>query len=238
MAVNYILCAAGSGQRFKNVSVTTPKPLIRLQNKTLLEWSIESLPYTQEDRLIVITQKEHNIRETMKPVIEKLYAQLKVIWIELETLTRGQLETALLAESHLDLNSSTVIYNSDTYFESGTLLKLMANPTNECIIPCSQEKGDSWSFCRIGENDTVLEVKEKVRISEWASVGFYYFKNTPLLITRTKAHLAQPATTEYYVAPLYNEYIEAHEQCIIDRLSVFKPMGTPEQIKEYWGISV
>ena len=39
-----IVCMAGSGKRFKGSGYGPYKPLIEVKNKTILKWTIESLP--------------------------------------------------------------------------------------------------------------------------------------------------------------------------------------------------
>lgn len=242
MAVTYILCAAGEGSRFRDYFGTLPKAMIELYGSTLLEWSLRSLPICGQDRLVIITQKKHRVKEKMEQKIAMHYPFSSVVWLEIDALTRGQLETASFAFEHILPESSVVIYNCDTYFESRTLLGKMNDPQVQGIIPCAQAQGDSWSFCEVDEHDRVLQVREKERISEWASVGLYYFKDAVLFCQRALHALAQPQTQtqqgEYYVAPLYQTYLDAGECVLMDRVSLFKPMGTPQQLEAFWEVDV
>jgi capsule biosynthesis phosphatase len=237
MSVNYVLCAAGEGSRFQK-DFNKPKPLIKIHGKTFLEWGLQSLPIFQDDKILIITQKKHRIREQFLDTIQAQYPFNSVEWIELHELTKGQLETALAAEAYLDGEASTVIYNADTYFQSRSLLALMEDPSLEGIVPCSEEEGEAWSFCLPDANDHIQQIREKERISGWATVGFYYFRDTRKFVNRARAALACPNEKEYYVAPLYQTYIDAGETVAMDRVSLFKPMGTPDQLQTYWGLSL
>lgn len=42
--MNFIIPMAGKGERFKNAGFELPKMLIEAHGKTLLEWSVDSLP--------------------------------------------------------------------------------------------------------------------------------------------------------------------------------------------------
>lgn len=240
MTVTYILCAAGEGKRFQKDFGDRPKASIKLYGVTLLEWSLRSLPIRGEDRLVLITQKKHRIKEKMYEKVCQTYPFSSISWLEIDYLTRGQLETASLAFEDVLPNSSLVIYNCDTYFESSTLTTLMNMSHIEGIIPCAQAQGDAWSFCQADENDRVIDVREKERISSWASVGFYYFKNASLFFEFANQSLAGDQTQkgEYYIAPLYQKYLQQGYQVYIDKVSLFKPMGTPEQLSEFWNVDV
>ena len=42
--MNFLITMAGEGRRFREAGFTVPKMLIEAKGKTLLEWSIDSLP--------------------------------------------------------------------------------------------------------------------------------------------------------------------------------------------------
>ncbi len=238
MPSTYIICAAGEGTRFHDTFGTLPKACIRLHETTLLEWSLRSLPIYADDTLIVITQKKHRVRDKLILHIQNIYPFLKLHWLEIDQVTRGQLETALLARSYSPPENSVVIFNCDTFFQSKTLFTTMQNYAIDGIIPCARASGSSWSFCRTDGTPKIIEVKEKDPISEWASVGFYYFRDGEHFFHAAETMLKKSAVHEYYVAPLYQEYINAGKNIVIDEVSLFKPMGTPEQIETFWSLSI
>jgi len=236
MAVSYVICAAGEGARFQEHFGALPKALIKLHGFYLLEWSLRSLPVFAKDQLIFITQGKHRLKEKLCRRIEEKYPFCQVVWLELDRLTRGQLETALLVREHVPPDNSVAVYNCDTYFESRSLVRLMDDPGVDGLIPCAEADGQCWSFCRVGPDDQVVEIKEKQRISSWATVGLYYFKDGGRFFQLAQAaiDLGRQSQGEFYVAPLYQRYIDDGCNVMIDRVSLFKPMGTPEQIEQYW----
>jgi capsule biosynthesis phosphatase len=236
--MNYVICAAGEGTRFQSV-LSTPKPMILLKGKPLLVWSLRSLPITSSDTVVIVVQKKHRVRHHLEALIRDEYPFLSVTWIELDALTSGQLETVLKAKEALTLNEGLVVFNSDTYFESNTLTSWFADDAVEGVIPCASVEGDSWSFCDVKEGHEVTRVTEKNRISEWGSVGLYYFRQLELFFKYTEAQLkGSVSESEYYVAPLYDRYIHDGHRIVMDVVSLFKPMGTPDQLEEYWGVSI
>lgn len=48
------------------------------------------------------------------------------------------------------------------------------------FIPCFQAPGEHWSFVRLDENGKVVEIKEKKRISNYCTLGAYYFQSCGL----------------------------------------------------------
>ena len=172
-------------------------------------------------------------------MVRNLYPFNYIEWIEIPALTRGQLATASLARPYVKDEDSLVVYNCDTYFQSKTLEQLINDPSVDGIIPCAKAEGSAWSFCRTDENGKIIEVKEKVRISEWATVGLYYFKDSKLFFSKADEALNSPTTDkEYFVAPLYQWYIDNQKKVVMDKVTLFKPMGTPDQIEEFWDKSI
>lgn len=238
MPVNYVICAAGQGSRFEKQFPGIPKPLIKLNGRYLIDWSLDSLPIFADDTLILITQKAHNVKAKLYDHVKNRFAFNKVEWLEIEGLTSGQLETALLAKKFYDKHSSLAIFNCDTFFQSKTLLDLINNPAIEGIIPCAKEKGDSWSFCKVDKEDNVIDITEKDRISDLVSVGLYFFRDLSNFIKLAEGYLKKQTNAEAYVAPFYKEYLAQGLKLVVDRVSLFKPMGTVEQIQDYWKLDI
>lgn len=118
-------------------------------------------------------------------------------------LTSGQAETAYLAQN-LVQHKSIAIFNADTYFQSYSLREMISKDDCDGIIPCFKASGNSWSFCKVKETESVLsviEVAEKVRISDWCSVGYYYFREGLDFFNAYEASLKLKSDSERYIAP-------------------------------------
>lgn len=227
--ISYIICAAGKGLRFRDFGINRPKPTIKLNGKTMLERSLESLQLRSNDQLIIIAQKADQLPH--------FFPKIKCEWIEIDFQTSGQLDTFLLSKDIIQYEN-IVIYNCDTYFNSLNLLKMIDSDMYDGIIPCSSQPGISWSFCDINEDESVRRVTEKERISPWASVGYYYFKNKDRLISFAQLESLERSLTESYVAPIYNRYIAMNLKIQMAQVETFLPFGSIEQVKDYWNVSI
>lgn len=237
MGVSYIICAAGHGSRTRVVDPKTPKPFLKINGKTLLEWSLQSLPIQQDDQVVVVLLREHEswVRSFRLDGVEVHF---------LDKVTRGQAETAHKVR-HLLRHKKAVIFNSDTFFIQKDLHFFMNNDQVDGLIPCSRQSGSEWSFCRVeqeGDLYRATEVVEKKRISDFCSVGFYYFRNCEDFFSSVDAVLSElgerSASTELYVAPFYQSLIQAGKKIYAPLTTEFKPMGSVEQIEKYWGITL
>lgn len=237
MAIDYVICAAGAGSRMMEINPSVAKPLLKLGGKTLLERSLESLDLFPGDRLIILSQKDHGLRAAMETTLATRYSFCEIHWIEIQGLTRGQLETALLARPVLNPDHGVVIFNCDTFFRSRNLTRKLSESGIDAIIPCSREEGDSWSFCAVAEDRDgakVLEVVEKVRISHWCSVGYYHFRTARLFLELADRYMRLATAGELYVAPMYQLMIEEGHHVVLDVVDTFKPMGSLSQLLDYW----
>lgn len=239
VGIDYIICAAGEGLRLQTAKFKKPKPLVKIKNLTLLERSLLSLDLTTQDQLILITQEAHQVSRQLTATLAKKYPGVAIKWVEINSMTTGQLETATLAKAHLR-GQGVVIFNSDTFFRSPTLLEVISQDHFDGIIPCSPEQGNEWSFCKADDKGQIFEVAEKNRISDLASVGYYYFKKADEFLKYAQAEIVamKISKKECYVAPVYNRFIQDGKKIGIDLVTEFKPMGTPAQILKYWNLTL
>ncbi len=240
MAISYIICAAGKGTRTKEISQDIPKALLQINGLSFLEYALNSLPIQNDDQIIVVSQRQDRLSRIQERVSKNI-SKAHLIWFDLDYFTRGQLETAVTALKLIDRKNSIAIFNADSCFECPDLLSSMTEPQFEGIIPCSIEAGEAWSFCRVSEENRlqkVVEVQEKKRISKWCSVGFYFFRNYDLFEKLASEELRQESAEEYYVSRLYNHYLSLGYSILMLPVQSFKAMGSVEQIKRYWTLSI
>lgn len=195
----------------------------------MLERSIESLEVHPHDQLIIISQKHHHLPNHLPHV--------SALWLELEESTSGQLDT-FMRSFNLIKNDKVVIFNCDTHFKASQLRSAMDDDSFDGIVTCSKQPGTSWSFCQVNQDSFVTEIEEKIRISNWASVGHYYFKDKNQLMSFIASELKRSDVSEHYVAPLYKKYLALNMKILMIPAEEFLPFGSIEQIQDYWGINL
>lgn len=246
MAIAYVICAAGEGLRTRVIHPDIPKPLLLLNGKTLLEHSIRSLSLAKEDLLFIVGQEKDELQRA-ESELQSLgaFAPSQLHWLQLAKNTQGQLITAQLAAERIPASHSLAIFNADSAFSEGPLTRLMQQSAWEGLIPCSVEAGDSWSFCKVGPSSggsepvlEITEVAEKKRISDWCSVGFYFFRSRTLFERFAEEETAGRRDQEFFVAPVYNRYLRESHPIGLLPIENFKAMGTLEQIQAYWHLSL
>ncbi len=237
--IDVVITMGGLGSRFRKMGYNVPKYMIEAKGKTLFEWSMISLDGFKPDvnQYIFIAMKDDacDVKEFITKKCNDLGIENYHI-IVLEYLTDGQATTALLAKKYWHSDNALLIYNIDTYVEPGEM-----NTVQLCgdgFIPCFQAEGDHWSFVRLDEDGKVVEIKEKQRISNYCTLGAYYFKSCQLYEDLYGEYYGQEKNLingEKYVAPLYDYLLKMKGEIYISDINPSKVhvLGTPEELAEF-----
>jgi len=235
--MNFVIPMAGRGSRFKDAGYDSPKMLIEAKGKTLLEWSIESLPLNLCTNLVFIGLSEHNTKNRLQDFIHSKYPQLKHItrFHFLEEVSRGQSETVLLAKHLLNTSTDLLIYNIDTMFVSSSLESKLRSGKWDGIVGAFHSEDPRYSFAKLDTGGKVIEVAEKKAISSNALTGLYHFKDPLQFIAAAEDAIRNNETVknEYYIAPLYNRIIAKGGNVTVDMVDEYNILGTPEELDRF-----
>lgn len=231
-----IITMAGLGSRFRKAGYNVPKFMIEAKGKTLFEWSIESLNDFREDaKFLFIVRKEDCADDFIKDkCLDMGIKDFKII--ELDHLTSGQAETAKLAVDQCEEDDEIMVYNIDTYINPDYFKR--DDISGEGCIPCFNAPGEHWSFVKLGESGKAVDVREKVKISDNASVGAYYFKSAKEYKRIYETYYAGEENLEKgerYIAPMYNQLIKEGKDVRITNIpyEAVKCLGTPEELETF-----
>lgn len=236
--LDVVITMAGLGSRFREAGYQVPKYMIKVHDKTLFEWSMSSLKGFHEvvDQYIFIVRNEDYASGFIKSESERLGIDNPKV-IEISYVTDGQATTAMLANKIWNCDNGLLIYNIDTYVEAFSMN--FRELKGDGFIPCFRGNGDHWSFVRLDNAGKVEEVREKVRISNYSTLGAYYFKS---------CNLYQELYNEYYfgndnlekgekyIAPMYNYLIKNKRGdvyiSVVDQDKI-QVLGTPEELEVF-----
>jgi dTDP-glucose pyrophosphorylase len=225
--VKILLTMAGFGNRFKDAGYRQEKFEIEFRGHKLLDWSLASLGNFQEFDLILIARDLPGIRKSLAESARAIGFQNARI-VTVVNPTRGQAETATLAEPAFDQDDSILIFNTDTFIDPTVLSP--ADIRGDGWIPTFSASGDQWSFVETGDGGRALRTAEKTRISDQCSVGLYYFSSFQGFCDLVRNARWE---RELFVAPLYNEWIAAGHTTFVYELpeSAVTVLGTPQDLE-------
>lgn len=225
-----IISAAGSGKRFIEYGINTPKYKIIANKKSLIYWALISLKNFFKYEFIFIFRKNNYEENFIKSELQELgIVNYKIILLDHET--SGQATTIFLAQDLLNDDDEILIYNVDTHINYRSLNEDIFQ--NDGCIVTTNVPGNNWSFARV-ENGKVIEVSEKIKISDHASVGLYYFKKwidfKNIFIKHQKDIINK--YKEVYVCPMYQYLINDNKIVKIFEINNkdFVCLGTPQEV--------
>lgn len=212
MDCQFLILMAGRGTRVEGLNQGVPKPLVEVHGMPLVELVVRNLtPKQSPSHFYFVCLAEHLRRFGFAERLGRLGVPHTIV--PLSAVTEGAAQSAYLALAELDLEKPLVIANAD---------QLVASPIDRFLevafashaagtIMTMEAHGEKWSYVRLGPQAQVLEVQEKVVISDVATVGVYFFRRAAFFKAAVEAMVQKNIRTnnEFYLAPSYNELIGA-----------------------------
>ena len=231
--MNVLIPMAGAGKRFADAGYIFPKPLIEINNKPMIQWVIESL--NLKANYIFIIQKEHQKKYNIRSVLNVLQPNCKII--ELDHVTEGAACTTLLAKKYINNSDPLLIANSDQYIKwnSSKVIYDINSKNLDGAILTFEAIHPKWSYAKCDEKDFVTEVAEKKVISKNATVGVYFWKHGSDYVRSAENMIKKNVrvNNEFYVCPVYNEFLLSKKKIKIYNVEEMHGLGTPEDLNNF-----
>ena len=233
---NLIVPLAGKGQRMIDGGLSLPKPMLVCGNKSILDWSMSSIDYS-ECNLIFVVRTNHNIYGITDWLRSK-YPDCNIFHI---SGTSGACETVGLATSFIDesdRNLPLIVYCPDTTFEP--IYKPCEEDFRDGMILTFKANSPNYSYVKSDADNTIYEVAEKNVISQDASVGIYCFKTTEYFKEKYSEYVdsCKSNNTEAHICPIYNKMITEDglfiKQKKVEKIHI---MGTPDEFRFFENVS-
>lgn len=233
--INVVIPMAGQGSRFFAAGYKTPKPFIEVNGVTLIEIVLKNINI-ENAQYILLARTEHLESQTL--IIKRIQNNFDVTFLPVDKLTEGAACTVLHAHRLINNETPLLLANSDQYVDANIneyVLDCQKRALDGSILTFTDVKRDpKWSFARINESGLVEEVKEKSAISEYATVGLYYFAQGNFFVDAAIDMIVanERVNGEFYTCPVYN-YCIAQNQRIgiynIDAKDMYG-LGTPDDL--------
>ena len=234
--MNIIIPAAGLGQRFIEDGYLMPKPLINVLGEPMIFYVIRNLKLTPADKIYIIYTWELE-KYSFQDILQKAFHTLDLNFTVLDFNTRGPAETVLCGMDRLtDLDEKVLVLDCDTFYRED-ILGTFREQYDNCIFYFEDHSTEPiFSYIKIGSDNKVSEIKEKVRISNNACTGAYGFRSGGLLKEYCKSVLMNygaKSNNEYYLSSVYAQMLQEGETIVAQRVEDFTCLGTPQLLKEY-----
>jgi len=230
-----IITMAGAGSRFRNHGCEVPKYMIKARGYTLFEWSIGSLVNFFDDHFIFACLYEHDQNWIRQRALD--FGVKEVSIASRSSISLGQAETAYDVIHLAEYGQPLWIFNIDTHIVQG-VSPLDLSGYQGCVY-VFESKNPSMSFVKYNENGQVVDLAEKVAISNWATVGLYGFESGALYQQLyTEAYLAgelEEFEGERYIAPIYKKLLKSGSLVCAPKLDLaaVNILGTPNDVLKF-----
>jgi len=229
---------AGLGSRFASAGYKAPKPLIDVAGQPMIVRVMENLQQP-DAKFTLLARKEHI--DSNWEMVTQIQSQFNAVFVPIDKLTEGTACTVLFARTHLAPNEEVVIANSDQIIDDCFTQFLLDTKTRNLdgsiLTFIDSELNPKWSFAKIDSAGLVTEVQEKKAISEFATVGVYYFKRADELVDGIIQMIIENdrVNNEFYTCPVYNYLIRRGKKVGIFNIeqSQMHGIGTPEDLNIY-----
>lgn len=211
-----IIPMAGLGSRFKKYNFKTIKPMILVDNKSILEKSIMDLP-NAKSKIIILNEKIYN----KYPLMKKIFIKNNLNKILLKKPTLGQADTVYKTKELLNNGKNALIHSCDYILKfSKKKLKNLTSSYDVIIFVYKLKSRivknyNDFAYCKINTNNNcVSQIVEKKTISEkpWNDfiiVGTFWFNKIGLFYNSQDVAVKnnQTISGEFYVANNINNLI-------------------------------
>jgi HAD superfamily hydrolase (TIGR01509 family) len=231
--LNIVIPMAGNGSRFANAGYKLPKPLVNINGMPMI-WHVINMINIRANYIFIV-QKQHIEKYNIDIFLKAIMPQCKIV--EVSEVTEGAACTVLLAKKYIDNNNKLIICNSDQILKwnsSNFVYDAIQKNADGSILTFISDES-KYSYAKCDENNNVIEVKEKQVISNLATCGLYYYKHGNDFVKYTENMIKNNIRTnnEFYVAPIYNEYIADNKKIIAYPCEKMYGVGTPEDLMVY-----
>ncbi len=181
-----IILAAGYATRLYPLTENFPKPLLKVKEKTILDWLVDDISSTNKiDEFIIISN--HKYIYSFDKWIKKKRCPIKISLLDDGTTSnenrKGAVADIQFAIDELKLNDDLLVIAGDNVldFPLNIFIDYFYDKKSTCIMRYfeeSTEKLKKSATVKVDEDDRVLEMIEKPLEpnSNWCSPAFYIYK--------------------------------------------------------------
>ncbi len=218
-----IILAGGLGKRMQPLTLTTPKPLLPLQNRPILAWSLASLLGIVERVLIVVHYRKEQIADFMAR--QTLFADYQLVEQLPQPLGTGH--ALQCCQSQLRSDDFLVI-NGDDLYSQAALRQL--SRTDFGILAIRRADYQKYGVVVTGEKGEFLRIDEKPPPGRYpapapCNIGAYKFQSSIFEYALEKTERGEYEISDYVTAAARDQAVSVVEA------PFWLPLGDPAALQ-------
>jgi NDP-sugar pyrophosphorylase family protein len=234
---------SGIGKRFIEAGYKVPKPLIRVDEKTIIEHVCNLFP--DEDKFTFICNSKHLADTNIKQVVQSIKPNANII--EIPNHKKGPVYAVSLVNEIIEDDEEVIVNYCDfgTYWDYKNFLKHTRDRDADGAIVAYKGfhphmlGNTNYAFMQ-DKKQWMLKIQEKEpftnnRMQEYASNGTYYFKRGSYVKKFFQKLIDNNINVrgEYYVSLVYNLLVSNGLKVSIYEIQHMLQWGTPQDLEEY-----
>ncbi len=195
-----IILASGEGKRMLPLTQNTPKPLLLVRGKTVLDHIFEAFPEEITEVIIVVRYLEEKIKSYCGDVFYGKKVQYA------EGSEKGNAFTFLSAKPFIKADERILVLYADEIPSPANMRKCLAHEYSWLCKETARPK--SAGVVKLREDGTIEEIVEKSEHppSNLAAIGLIVLSGS---VFRCKP--VQNANGEYYLSSMANQFLRTHK---------------------------
>lgn len=237
--INILIPMAGAGFRFTSAGYKKYKPFIEVNEDTMVREVIRNLNCPEYRFIFIINTDQISEDEFESHLRGENNLAYKIITVD--KITEGPACSALAAKEYINNEDSLIIINCDQIiwdFNPSYIDSFVRVTEADGFLGCFLSSSKKNSYIKVDPNGEVLEVKEKIVISNLATNGLHYWKHGRYFVESAEEMVSHNDryNGEFYVAPTYNYLIKRGKKILPYFFNLHFPIGIPEDLKKYQSI--
>lgn len=213
-----VILAAGAGTRMRHLTCDTPKPLVQVCGKTILDHIVEALPVEITEIILVTSYLEEQIRDHCGTS----FHNRSVKYVSQQN-PKGGTGDALLCAKDMVKGKFLFMYADDIH--GAEALKEVVQE-DHAMLAMRSDTPEQFGVVVINEDGTLKKIIEKPTKppSNLVNIGGF--------VLRTDIFTCQATVSdsgEVYVTDMLTEYAQTYPVKVIEQ-KLWIPIGSPEQV--------
>lgn len=159
-----VILAAGRGERLRPLTDTLPKPLIKIGEKTLIEYSLDNLKKIGITEVIIITGFLENL---IKEKIGNSYQGINLFYVSnKEYSTTGSMYSLSRAEEMI--TEDILLLESDLLYEPKALKLLIDSSELDLVLVAPLSGSGDEVFISVDKSDKLVDLGKEIKEKDGA----------------------------------------------------------------------
>ena len=239
-----VIPMSGQSSRFSSAGYTTPKHLIEIDGKKVIEHIIDLYP--KDSEFVFIINNKHKDETDVVEVLKN--AAPDSIIVTVPSHKKGPVHSVLQASKYIDDREPVIVNYCDfsMHWDYQDFEEFVIQTECDGCVVCytgfhpHMLGSDNYAFCKTEERNKIVEIREKQpftadKMSEFASTGTYYFREGSYVKKYFQQLIDEDINIngEYYVSLVHNLLIQDGLINNVYEIPVMLQWGTPLDMNMY-----